>query len=102
MATAIKSRARTARPGARRNGRERLARRGTELVIITGMSGSGKLSVLKVFEDLGYYCVDNLPTDLIPQFAELAKQSGTIDKTALVADVREGPPLKRLPEIVKQ
>ena len=41
-----------------------------ELVIITGMSGSGKASVLKVFEDLGYYCVDNLPVELIPRFAE--------------------------------
>src|SRR5216683_301100 len=46
-----------------------------ELVIITGMSGSGKASVLKAFEDLGYYCVDNLPVELIPQFAELALQS---------------------------
>ncbi|MGA3211877.1 MAG: RNase adapter RapZ [Terriglobales bacterium] len=76
-------------------------RTGTELVIITGMSGSGKLSVLKVFEDLGFYCVDNLPVDLIPPFAELAQQSGEIAKCALVADVREGPSLKRLPEIVQ-
>jgi RNase adapter protein RapZ len=74
---------------------------GTELVIITGMSGSGKISMLKVFEDLGYYCVDNLPVDLIPNFAELVKQSGEIDKAALVADVREGESLKRLPGIVK-
>jgi UPF0042 nucleotide-binding protein len=41
-----------------------------ELVVITGMSGSGKASVLKAFEDLGYYCVDNLPVELIPRFAE--------------------------------
>ena len=74
---------------------------GTELVIITGMSGSGKISVLKVFEDLGYYCVDNLPVDLIENFAELVKQSGEIEKAALVADVREGENLKRLPHIVK-
>ena len=58
-----------------------------ELVIITGMSGSGKASVLKAFEDLGYYCVDNLPVDLIPRFAELAVQSGEIRRTALVVDV---------------
>ena len=45
-----------------------------ELVIITGMSGSGKASALKAFEDLGYYCVDNLPVELIPRFAELAMQ----------------------------
>ena len=49
-----------------------------ELVIITGMSGSGKASALKAFEDLGYYCVDNLPVELIPRFAELALRSGEI------------------------
>lgn len=73
----------------------------TELVIITGISGSGKISALKVFEDLGYYCVDNLPTDLIPNFAELVKQSNEIERAALVADVREGEALKKLPEVVK-
>ena len=57
---------------------------GAELVIITGMSGSGKASALKAFEDLGYYCVDNLPVELIPRFAELALQSGEIPRTALV------------------
>jgi UPF0042 nucleotide-binding protein len=72
-----------------------------ELVIITGMSGSGKASVLKAFEDLGYYCVDNLPVDLIPQFAELALQSGEIRRTALVVDVREGSQLEKLPGILK-
>src|SRR5271167_4850208 len=72
-----------------------------ELVIITGMSGSGKASVLKAFEDLGYYCVDNLPVGLIPQFAELAGQSSEIERTALVVDVREGTQLEALPEIVK-
>lgn len=77
-------------------------RRGrAELVIITGISGSGKLSVLKAFEDLGYYCVDNLPVGLIPQFAELAGQSSEIERTALVVDVREGSQLEKLPEIVK-
>ena len=73
----------------------------TELVIITGMSGSGKASVLKAFEDLGYYCVDNLPVGLIPQFADLASQSSDIERTALVVDVREGRQLETLPEIVK-
>jgi RNase adapter protein RapZ len=72
-----------------------------ELVIITGMSGSGKASVLKVFEDLGYYCVDNLPVELIPRFAELAMQSGEIRRTALVVDVREGVKLEKLPGILK-
>lgn len=72
-----------------------------ELVIITGMSGSGKASVLKAFEDLGYYCVDNLPVELIPRFAELVGQSSEIERTALVVDVREGAQLGTLPEIVK-
>jgi UPF0042 nucleotide-binding protein len=72
-----------------------------ELVIITGMSGSGKASVLKAFEDLGYYCVDNLPVELIPRFAELAVQSGDIRRTALVVDVREGLQLDQLPGILK-
>ncbi len=72
-----------------------------DLVIITGMSGSGKASVLKAFEDLGYYCVDNLPVGLIPRFAELAGQSSEIERTALVVDVREGRQLEELPKIVK-
>jgi UPF0042 nucleotide-binding protein len=72
-----------------------------ELVIITGMSGSGKASVLKAFEDLGYYCVDNLPVELIPQFAELAVQSRDTRRTALVVDVREGSKLGKLPGILK-
>jgi UPF0042 nucleotide-binding protein len=72
-----------------------------ELVVITGMSGSGKASVLKVFEDLGYYAVDNLPVELIPRFAELARSS-EIERTALVVDVREGAKLDRLPVLLKQ
>src|SRR4030081_1896256 len=72
-----------------------------ELVIITGMSGSGKASALKAFEDLGYYCVDNLPVELIPRFAELALRSGEIPRAALVVDVRECSQLERLPAILK-
>ena len=68
-----------------------------ELVILTGLSGSGKGSVLRVFEDLGYYTVDNLPVDLIPTFAELCRQSREISRAALVVDVREGSALKRFP-----
>jgi|ERR1051326_2336151 len=71
------------------------------LVLITGMSGSGKASVLKSFEDLGYYCVDNLPVELIPRFAELARHSAHIERTALVVDIREGRGLERLPAIVR-
>jgi RNase adapter protein RapZ len=76
-------------------------RHAAELVIITGMSGSGKASALKAFEDLGYYCVDNLPVELIPRFAELALRSGEIPRTALVVDVREGSQLEKLPAILK-
>lgn len=65
------------------------------------MSGSGKGSVLKAFEDLGYYSVDNLPVGLIPQFAELVAQSAEITRTALVVDVREGSQLESLPAIIK-
>jgi UPF0042 nucleotide-binding protein len=75
--------------------------RSPELVIITGMSGSGKASVLKAFEDLGYYAVDNLPVELIPRFAELAKQSAEIERTALVVDVREGTQLGKLPGLLR-
>src|SRR5580765_7360079 len=77
------------------------AKRGAgELVIITGMSGSGKASVLKAFEDLGYYCVDNLPVELIPRFAEMAVGSRDTRRTALVVDVREGSKLGKLPGIL--
>jgi RNase adapter protein RapZ len=77
------------------------AARGTELVVITGMSGSGKASALKAFEDLGYYAVDNLPVELIPHFAELARASAQIERAALVVDIREGHGLPRLPGILK-
>jgi RNase adapter protein RapZ len=77
------------------------SRRRGELVIITGMSGSGKASVLKAFEDLGFYCVDNMPVGLIPRFAELIGQSSEIERSALVIDVREGRQLEELPSILK-
>jgi RNase adapter protein RapZ len=70
-----------------------------ELVIITGLSGSGKGTVLKCLEDLGYYSVDNLPTDLIPKFAELTKSSPSIRCAALGVDVREGSSISGLPQI---
>ena|ERR1700674_2113041 len=69
--------------------------------MITGMSGSGKAAVLMAFEDLGYYCADNLPIELIPRFAELAKQSPEIEKAALVTDIREGEQLRKLPAIIR-
>ena len=72
------------------------------LVIITGLSGSGKLSALKAFEDLGYYAVDNMPIELVPRFAELIGESAATRRAALVVDVREGQGLERFPAILKQ
>lgn len=73
-----------------------------QLVILTGLSGSGKGSVLKTFEDLGYYCVDNLPVALIPTFTELYEEGrGEIERAALLVDAREGQQIERLPEIYR-
>ncbi len=80
-------------------GRSRNSRRKAELVIITGLSGSGKGSVLKALEDLGFYSVDNLPVELIPKFAELTRDNPSIQAAALVVDVREGVGLKRFPAV---
>jgi UPF0042 nucleotide-binding protein len=71
-----------------------------ELVILTGLSGSGKASALKTFEDLGFYSVDNLPLELIPRFADLVAKSAEITHAALVVDVREGSRLDRFPSIL--
>ena len=76
-----------------------------ELVIITGISGSGKATALKALEDLGYHAVDNLPLELLPNFAALVKSApdqglSEIDKAAIVVDVREGPTLELLPTIL--
>ncbi len=74
-----------------------------QLVILTGLSGSGKSTVLKTFEDLGYYCVDNLPVQLIPVFSELHLYGGAdINRAALLVDAREGDQLRRLPAIYRQ
>src|SRR5690242_9312846 len=73
-----------------------------ELVIITGLSGSGKATVLKCLEDLGYYSVDNLPTGLISKFAELTKSSPTITCAALGVDIREGSALAEFPRIYER
>ena len=74
-----------------------------QLVILTGLSGSGKSTVLKTFEDLGFYCVDNLPVDLIPTFSELRVHgSGEVERAALLVDAREGEQLERLPAIYRK
>lgn len=63
--------------------------RDIQIVIVTGLSGSGKSIAIKCFEDLGFYCVDNLPTALLPKFAELSSQSGEISRIALGLDIRD-------------
>ncbi len=74
-----------------------------QLVILTGLSGSGKGSVLRTFEDLGFYCVDNLPVSFIPSFAEQSMDgAGEFEKAALLVDAREGEQLKRLPEVYRK
>ena len=70
-----------------------------ELVVITGLSGSGKVTVLKSLEDMGYYSVDNLPVDLIPKFGELVRDSPNTRRAALLVDIREGEALKRFPAV---
>jgi UPF0042 nucleotide-binding protein len=72
-----------------------------ELVIVTGISGAGKASALRAFEDLGFHCVDNLPLELLPDFAALVVKSQEIARAAIVVDVREGLTLDRLPQILK-
>jgi len=66
-------------------------------VVITGLSGAGKSYAIKCFEDMGYFCVDNLPTTLIPTFADLAARSTqALRRVALGVDVREGEYLSHL------
>ncbi len=74
-----------------------------QLIIITGLSGSGMSSAMNVFEDLGYFCVDNLPVQLIPSFVHLLdrKESG-ITRAALSVNVREGEFLKSFPQVYAQ
>lgn len=59
-----------------------------QLVILTGMSGAGKTVAMQSFEDMGYFCVDNMPPSLLPKFWELVKESGKLTKIALVIDLR--------------
>jgi RNase adapter protein RapZ len=72
------------------------------LVILTGLSGSGKSTVLRAFEDMGFYCVDNLPVELIPIFAELHEAGeANFNRAALLVDAREGRQLQKLPGLLK-
>jgi len=70
-----------------------------EIVVITGLSGSGKTLAIRAFEDLGYFCVDNLPVSLIPVFADLCSRRPDVSRNALVVDIREGTFLKEFPAL---
>ena len=72
-------------------------------VIVTGMSGAGKSTALKMLEDMGYFCVDNLPVPLLKKFAELACDPGSeIDRVALGVDIRSGQGLGELEAVLEE
>ena len=74
-----------------------------EVVIITGMSGSGKSGATNVLEDIGYFCIDNMPPQLLPKFMEICQKSGEeIEKIAVVADIRSGDRLFSLKEYIQE
>ena len=72
-----------------------------KLVIVTGMSGAGKTVALKMLEDIGFYCVDNLPISLVDKFVQLVSGGTDIKKTALGLDIRSGEELENLDEILE-
>jgi RNase adapter protein RapZ len=75
----------------------------SRFVVLTGLSGSGKSQAIRALEDLGYFCVDNLPVTLLPMLAELTLRAGTeISRAAVVVDVREGKLLKEFPGIYRR
>ena len=78
--------------------------RGTRrFVILTGLSGSGKTQAIRALEDLGYFCIDNLPTQLIPMMADLAtREDAGLEKVAIVVDIREGGFLKQFPRVYRK
>lgn len=67
-----------------------------EFIIVTGISGSGKSCAANVLEDIGYFCIDNMPPQLIPKFAELCGENSAIEKVAIVVDIRGGELFLRL------
>lgn len=72
-------------------------------VIVTGMSGAGKSTALKILEDVGYFCADNLPIPLVEKFAELACASDSkYDKVALGVDIRNGEAIRGMQEVLEQ
>jgi UPF0042 nucleotide-binding protein len=92
------SRVRT--PRAARTAREPQRGAAGRFIVVTGLSGSGKSQAIRALEDLGYFCVDNLPTMLIPMLAQLSLREGSeLSKVAIVVDVREGAFLSQFPGV---
>jgi len=89
---------------ARKKTRARAPRRAaTRFVVVTGLSGSGKTHAIHALEDLGYFCVDNLPTQLIPTFAELCTRGEAhLERVAIVVDVRERGFLSQFPPVFRK
>lgn len=89
----------------KRHGARQAARTAVQsrFVVLTGVSGSGKSQAIRALEDLGYFCVDNLPVTLLPMLAELTLRAGTeISRAAVVVDVREGKMLKEFPGVYRR
>lgn len=98
-----RSKAKLARTKAKGDGARPGGRGTRRFVILTGLSGSGKTQAIRALEDLGYFCVDNLPTQLIPTMAELsAREDAASAKVAIVVDVREGGFLSQFPRIYRK
>lgn len=75
----------------------------SRFVVLTGLAGSGKSQAIKALEDLGYFCVDNLPIELLPMLADLTLRAGTeISRAAVVVDIREGKMLEEFPKAFKR
>jgi UPF0042 nucleotide-binding protein len=88
------------RHAARRAARTAVASR---FVVLTGLSGAGKSQAIRALEDLGYFCVDNLPVALLPMLAELTLRAGNeIARAAVVVDVREGKMLEEVPRVFRR
>jgi len=91
---------RTARKKTRSRAPQRAA---TRFMVVTGLSGSGKTHAIHALEDLGYFCVDNLPTQLIPTFAELCTRGEAhLERVAIVVDVRERGFLSQFPPVFRK
>ncbi len=78
----------------------RVGERSGRFIVLTGLSGAGKSQAIRALEDLGYFCVDNLPTELVPTLAALSRREGAVlPKVAIVLDIREGGFLRTFPRV---